>query len=383
MRTTRPGLSRKAPGHALRASGLVYLALGLTSTPEVLAAPMGSGVEAAPVLAIEADLGNDVVAKTLTNAMRQRVLESKEFTLNGESPSLFATARDAKCPLKRLARPMVAANDRAFDAPCLRRIGEQFRTKQFFWGFVYVEGPSTFVRLHVWQEGKGDRAATLPYDSVQPDRLADRLYKKLVTPTAVGDLALSGGGAGELFVDGHTLGAYAEGAELTLETGLHDLELRRGDRVLARVRTRVEPGGRSEAKLVQVLEPSPPPTAPPAPNHGPTPVVVRPAPSAWPWVLGGASFAGLAGAGLFWAMRSSERTDLGAACAGRDCLEGQRDAVERADLYGTLSLVSFGASVAAGAGLATYFLTARRQPRVVGGVMPIASGAAVFVGGAF
>ncbi|HEU4410185.1 MAG TPA: hypothetical protein VFS43_33325 [Polyangiaceae bacterium] len=367
----------------MRGPVLACLALGLALTSEALAAPMGFGVEAAQVLDLDADLGHDVAAKTLTNALRQRILDSKEFTLNSESASLFSAAREAKCPLKHWARPVVAANDRAFDERCLRRIGERFRTRQFFWGFVYVEGPKTLVRLHFWQEGKGDRAATLPYDSAQPDRLADRLYKKLVTPTAVGDVALSGGGAGELFVDSHPLGAYADNAELTLETGLHDLELRRGDRVLARVRTRVEPGGRAEAKLAQVLEPAPPPASPPARPRDPPPVTVRPRPSAWPWVLGGASVAGLAGAGLFWALRSSERNDLEAACAGRDCLEGQRDAIERADLYGALSVVSFGASVAAGAGLATYVLTARHPPRVVGGVLPVASGAAAFVGGAF
>src|SRR5215207_9576620 len=167
MLATRPGLPQKARGPTLRASVLACLALGLALTPEALAAPMGFGVEAAQVLDLHADLGNDVAAKTLTNAMRQRVLDSKEFTLNSESQSLFSAAREAKCPLKHWARPVVAANDRAFDERCLRRIGEQFRTRQFFWGFVYVEGPRTFVRLHVWQEGKGDRGATLPYDSAQ------------------------------------------------------------------------------------------------------------------------------------------------------------------------------------------------------------------------
>src|SRR5687767_6611443 len=122
MRTTRSGLPQKAQGSTLRASGLACLALGLTLTPVALSAPMGFGVEAAQVLDLHADLGNDVAAKTMTNALRQRVLESKEFTLNGESQLLFSAAREAKCPLKHWARPMVAANDRAFDEGCLRRI---------------------------------------------------------------------------------------------------------------------------------------------------------------------------------------------------------------------------------------------------------------------
>jgi hypothetical protein len=367
----------------LRASGLAAcLALGLTSTPAALAAPMGFGVEAAQVLDLHADLGNDVAAKTLTNALRQRVLESKEFTLNGESQLLFSAAREAKCPLKHWARPMAAANDRAFDEGCLRRIGERLRAKQFFWGFVYVEGSTTFVRLHFWQDGKGDRAATLPYDAAQPGRLADRFYKKVVTPTAVGDLALAGAVAGEVFVDGKTAGPYADGVELTLETGLHDVEVRDGQRVVARARVRVETGGRSEAKLTRLAEP-PPPASPPVRPVTDPPEVIRPRPSAWPWVLGGVGVAGLAGAGVFWGLRSSELGDLEGACAGRVCTTEQQHAVDRADRYGTFSAISLGVGVA-GAGLAAaYLLLAKREPRVVGAVVPVAGGAAVGVAGAF
>jgi hypothetical protein len=345
---------------------------------------MGSGVEAAQVLDLDADLGNDVAAKTLTNALRQRVLESKEFTLNSESQSLFSAAREAKCPLKHWARPLVAANDRAFDERCLRRIGERVRSRQFFWGFVYVEGSTAFVRLHVWQEGKGDRGATLPYDATQPDRLADRLYKKLVTPTAVGDLTLSGAVAGEIFVDGKTAGPYADGVELTLETGLHDVEVRDGQRAVARARVRTEPGGRYETKLTRLAEPPPPPVSPSVrPFTEPPPVVLRPRPSAWPWVLGGTAAAGFAGFGAFWALRQGERRDLEGACFEGDCPPSERAAVRRADLYGTLSAVSLGVGVAAGAGLVTYLVGAKRAPKVVGGAVPIAGGAALSVGGRF
>jgi hypothetical protein len=363
-------------------SACLALALTLTPlTPEALAAPMGLGVEAAQVLDLHADLGNDVAAKTLTNALRQRVLESKEFTLNSESSSLFSAAREAKCPLKHWARPVVLANERAFDEKCLRRIGEQFRTRQFFWGFVYIEGPRAFVRLHVWQEGKGDRAATLPYDAAQPDRLADRLYKKLVTPTAVGDLVLAGAVAGEIFVDGKPTGPYADGVELTLETGLHEVEVRDGQHVVARARVRVEPGGRSEAKLTRLAEPPQAPTWPASPSGRPfaepPAVVVRPRASAWPWVLGGATGAGLAGAGAFWALRSGVRSDLERGCFGNDCPEYRRDDVQRGDLYATLAGVSLGVGLAAGAGLAAYLLTPRRARPVSGVVVVPAPGGAV------
>lgn len=393
MHTTRPGPPQKASGPTLRAFASACLALGLTLTPltpltpEALAAPMGLGVEAAQVLDLHADLGNDVAAKTLTNAVRQRVLESKEFTLNSESPSLFSAAREAKCPLKHWARPVVAANDRAFDERCLRRIGEQFRTRQFFWGFVYVEGPRAFVRLHVWQEGKGDRAATLPYDSAQPDRLADRLYKKLVTPTAVGDLVLSGAVAGEIFVDGKTTGPYADGVELTLETGLHDVEVRDGQRVVARARVRVEPGGRSEAKLTRLAEPPQAPLWPASPPvrplPEPPPVVVGPRPSAWPWVLGGAAAVGLTASGLFWALRSDVKSDLRRACADGTCPDRERATVDRGERNAALAGVSLGLGLAAGVGLGAYLLTPRRARPVAGVVVPLSDGGAVGVAGVF
>ncbi|HEU4409436.1 MAG TPA: hypothetical protein VFS43_29530 [Polyangiaceae bacterium] len=108
--------------------------------------------------------------------------------------------------------------------------------------------------------------------------------------------AEAGAVAGEIFVDGKTAGPYADGVELTLETGLHDVEVRDGQRVVARARVRVEPGGRSEAKLTRLAEPPPPPTSPPStsvrPFTEPPPVVIRPRPSAWPWALGDTAPAG-------------------------------------------------------------------------------------------
>ncbi|HEU4537469.1 MAG TPA: hypothetical protein VFS00_25295, partial [Polyangiaceae bacterium] len=92
---------------------------------------------------------------------------------------------------------------------------------------------------------------------------------------------------------------------------------------------------------------------------------------------------GLAGAGVLFALRQSERSDLEQACFQGDCLEAERPAVRRANLYGTLSAVSLGAGLAAGAGLVTYLVVAKREPKVVGGAAPIAGGWALSVGGRF
>jgi hypothetical protein len=358
------------------------LALALAATP-ALAAPMGPGVEAVAVLLLEADPEHDLVAKVLTNALRQRVLDSTEYTLNGVSPPLVATAYDVKCPLKGFKRPIAEATEKAFDAPCLRRVGNELGARRFFWGLVYTEGATSFVRLHFWQDGQPDRVAMLPYNAAQRDRIADRLYRKLVTPNAVGDLALSGGPAGELFVDGKPAGAYADGTELTLETGEHVLEVRDGPRVLSRGRARIEPGGRSEARLTYVAEPAPAPSATQAPYHGPPPITVRPKASAWPWALGGVGVAGLAGAGALWALRERVKGDLSMACAASECPDNRRDDLRRGNLYGTLSAVSLGGGIAAGAGLAVYLLMPRRPPPLSGAVVPLAGGAAAAISGSF
>jgi hypothetical protein len=366
----------------LKAPVFACLALlfGLASASSARAAPVGAGVEAAAVLAIEADTGNDVIAKTITNNMRQRVLESKEFTLNGESPSLIATAYGAKCSLKGLKPSVTVANERVFDAGCLRRIGARFRARQFFWGLVYNEGTTTLVRLHFWQNGR-DRATTLAYDPAARERLADRFYRKLVTPWAVGDLSLSGASAGELFIDGKPAGPYTDGVELTVDTGLHEIEVRNGTRVLASARARVESAGRSDVRLTPLVDTVPAPA--PAVAYRPPPVVVPPPSSAWPWVFGGVSAAGVVGAGVFWTIRSSAKRDAEISCAGNVCPERERDAVDRANLYGTISAISLGVGVAAGAGLVTYTIMTKREPKVVGAVAPVAGGVALGVGGRF
>lgn len=153
----------------------VALALALASR-SAFGVPMDSGVEAVAVLLLEADPERDLAAKTLTNALRQRVLDSAEFTLQGASVlPLVAMTHQAKCPLKGLRHPVTAANVKVFDASCLRRVRAEMGTRRFFWGLVYADGGATLARLHFWDGGR-DRAAALAYDPAQRERIADRLY---------------------------------------------------------------------------------------------------------------------------------------------------------------------------------------------------------------
>src|SRR5688572_22571307 len=107
------------------------------------AAPMGENVEAVRVLSFDTDAEIEVVSKTMTNVLRQRVVDGTEFALDSTSAPLVATAYDAKCALKGLKRPTVQANELAFDDACLKRIGARIGVRRFFWGLIYVEGAST------------------------------------------------------------------------------------------------------------------------------------------------------------------------------------------------------------------------------------------------
>jgi hypothetical protein len=356
---------------------LVALSLSLGVGP-ARALPMGPGAEPAAVFDLASDLESDLPAKTLTNALRQLVLDGPDYALNSLGAPLVVTAADLKC---KLGGPGgILPDERAFDDACLKKLGRHLGVRRFFWGFVTTRGGATVVRLHLWQAGEPDRVATLPYDEATRERVAARLYAKLVKPDQVGDLAVAGDVSGELFVGDRPGGPYAPGVELTLPAGEHVVEVRQGPRVVARARALVVVGRRAEARLEPVATPTPPP---PGHVHEPPPITVRPKASAWPWVLGSVGVAGLAGSGAFYLLRSDARDDLRLACPENICPEARRSAVRRADLYGTISVASLGVGLAASAGLVTYLLMAKREPKIVGGAVPIAGGWALSLEGRF
>jgi hypothetical protein len=369
-----------------RRAAWLALALGLADR-RADAAPMGAGVEAIGVLSLESDRDSDFAAKTLTNALRQVVLDAPEYTLRDENVSLLLTALELKCPL---GGGGMLPDEGAFDEACLRKVSKALGLRRFFWGYVTAGAGGTRVRLHFWQQGQPERTATLPYEPAARDRLAERLYRKLVTPERVGDLAVAGSFEGELWVDGRSAGAFAPGAELTLTAGEHTIEVHKGPRVVARTRARVVVGERAGATL-EAVAPGPP--APPSKFNEPPPVTIRPKASAWPWVLGGVGGAGLASAGTFFLLWRGAQNDLEDACSpGKNCRDHKAD-IDRSRLYSTLSLVSLGVGLGASVGF-SFALRARRPtttattsasaaPRLWGSVQPVGGGAAAFVTGSF
>src|SRR5688500_3004222 len=99
----------------------VCLAVALSVSP-AHSAPMGVG-EPVTVLGFDTEVTAgpelDSAAKSLTNALRQRVIDAPEYALAGQSRVLYIVAGDAGC------RPKVAPgrdiDERSFDGPCLRK----------------------------------------------------------------------------------------------------------------------------------------------------------------------------------------------------------------------------------------------------------------------
>jgi len=377
---------------------LACLFAWLALLPPTLA--LGAPPPGAPVVQIielwEPDI--DPRAQALTNALREVIFDAGEFELNTRSNLLLQLAVDAKCDTKGFGPELVEASDRGMTRPCLERLGKRMGAKTFFWGFLFKgEGGRPMVKAHLWQRGE-DRAVVLPYADDRK-RLAERLYRHLTQPGKVGDVRLLAAGVGaawrgELWVNDRSQGPWQpQGVELTLPLGEVAAEVRAGDKVLARGRGAVGASGATTVQLEPVAEPPP---AEPLRRYPPIELGAATGPatergaSALPWVFGGVGAVGLVGAGVFFALRQSERNDLGDKCASSKCLTEERSSVDRADRYGTLSLVSLGVGIA-GVGAATYlFLSApssetaaARSPRVVGAAGPLVGGGFVGLSGSF
>jgi hypothetical protein len=387
--TRRMGRARGPAWYA----GLIGVGVGALAWPSGASAPPGSPV----VQVVELWSGEmDGRAEALTNALRDVVLEGDAFLLNTDNPQLIPTAQDAKCDAKAFTGPLREDSGKGLLAKgCQARMAKRLGAKGgLFWGYLYPgPGGRRLAQVHLWRPGE-ERTATLAYEDKERRRVAERLYRHLVYAGKMGDVRVVGGAGlrGELVVNGQSEGVY-EGGELalTVAVGEASAEVRAGEKVVARGRAMVTAtGAASELRLEVEAEPAPPP--PPVARV--EPVAPRPppsgGPSALPWVVGGVGAAGLVGAGVLFGLRQSERGDLGDRCASSKCLPEERTSIDRADRYGTLSLLSLGVGVV-GVGAATYLFLSEagsgsataRGPRVIGSAGPTAGGAFVGVAGSF
>jgi hypothetical protein len=284
------------------------------------AAARGAPPPDAPVVQIielyEPDV--DPRAQALTNALRDVLFDAGDFQLNTRGHLLMQVAADAKCDTKPFGIELLEASDKGMSRACLERLGKRIGAKAFFWGFLFKgEGGRGMVKLHLWQGGE-DRVATLPYEPNRR-RLAERLYRHLVSPGKVGDVRLVAAvGApalrGELVVNDRPQGPWeAQGVALTLPLGEVAAEVRAGDKVLARGRGTVAASGVAAVRLEPVAEPPPAPAPPPAVAPAVTSAPTAEAPSGtWMapvgWVTLGTGAAAL-GFGVFANARASGLDD--------------------------------------------------------------------------
>jgi hypothetical protein len=164
--------------------------------------------------------------------------------------------------------------------------------------------------------------------------------------------------------------------------------VRRGERVIARARALARVGDDAPAEVqlwpatAASTRPAPPRPRPPAP----------PPPTAWPWVFGGVGLAGLAGAGVLFALRQGVESELDEACEAF-CPSRERGAIERSNRLGGAALLALSAGVVSlGAGVTLWAFERQGAPsasasapawRVRASLVPLAGGAGAGLGGRF
>jgi hypothetical protein len=334
------------------------------------AAEPGLGHESLHVLRL-VERGAPAQARAMTAALKTRVLALPDYALANSDLSFEPLA--ARCH----KGPLFSADGSPagqLSAACLAQIGTFLQERRFaqkapfLWGVVARKagGEAVTLRLHLWREGAADATVELSYpptldEAAAPalDDLAEWALLRLLRGEAqVGRVRVhaADGATGTLFVDGAPRGVLAAGGEraLALALGSHAFELRRDGAVVARGTRQVNGGEDGALTLTPTAPPSSPrPLAPLALDQRTTPAPAS-APSALPWVFFGVGAAGLVGAGVFFGLRQGLESDLDELCR-TDCPPRARSDVDRANRYGTLSLVSLGVG-AASVGIGTFLL---------------------------
>jgi hypothetical protein len=344
----------------------------------------------AHVLELGADFDDMAVAQAMTSLLKLQVGDGGDFSLASDGPNLLVIAPAVRCDTRRFLSPPFAPDaDRDINGRCLRSLGAHLGAKNYFWGFVYHGGGERLgVKLHLWTADRGDRSKALMIDGGGRERLAARLYEHLVHPERAADVRLGGtevgvsGDGAELFVDGRPAGRYGEGDEVTVRAGEHEFELQREGKAVARAKAAVAAGRANEVRLEKVG----------AAGGGVD--AARPAAAsverASDWRRGagfialGVGAAGLAGAGVFFALRQNENGRYEELCERRSsCSDEGEAALDRSRRWGTFSLVSLAAGVAS-VGVGTYFLlTTAPGPKRGATTARVRFGAAPLAGGAF
>jgi hypothetical protein len=239
------------PGLAARRRGGLALALSFVSA-SAGAAPAGPQTPPLTVLELEADSRHETDAQTLTNELRQAVIDAPEHALHSSNPALVIVAGRVHCDLRPFDQ-FGPDSDRGIDEACQRRMAARLDVRRLLWGHLYEQNGTLFAKAHLYREGAIERVVTVPFEPAARARVARRLYAKLVTPERVGDVRVQGDASfagAELYAGSVALGPFTPGVEMTLASGPLVLEARREGRVLARAKGVVAAEGMTEMRLV-------------------------------------------------------------------------------------------------------------------------------------
>lgn len=343
------------------------LALAALAARPSAAAPDEGAAPKVHVLHLAADDRDDRRALPLTKALESTLLRRTNAQFVNTNKALLAMLREARCgqSLAEVAldanRTLDASSGRTLDNACLARVASAVGAplgpaQAFAWGWLYRDGGELRVEFRLWQRGKPERRASLAVDEAASERTAERLWRHIFEGDSVGDVRVGAAGPsrGELYVGGEHQGPFVSAADLTLPPGPATVELLDKGRLVARGSVEIEAGKAQTLTLEPARADEPLPCKGPLVAPQPSADASRGAHSPWPWVAFGVGGLGLAGAGALYLAREGARGDLEDTCAGACPPRAQGD-IDRANTFGTLSVVSLGVGVA-GVGLGTFLL---------------------------
>lgn len=207
----------------------------------------------------------DDQAKALTIALKNKVKTLPDRSLGEGDVSLQVVLLALKC-------------GDVPDTACQVKIGDKLKTDAYIWGTMRKQpGGQVVADLHLWQRNQPEARQQFPYpetltSATAPElvKQADQMVQKLLMFGKIGSakVMLSGGVAGELFIDGKASGPATSGAELTLPVGEHKFEVKKGDKVVATADGKVSAAGVAEITLAPPAADSAAPGTPPPGSEG-------------------------------------------------------------------------------------------------------------------
>jgi hypothetical protein len=232
-------LRRTASSTHVRLLGAGTFALVLLVCGAASAAPAGQDALPVAVVQLKTDDALDQ-AEALTQALRKAVRDSQGWSLREGNFSLDFLAVQMKC-----SEPI--------DAACEARISEVIQAERYVWGvlqFTDKKQATVTGTLHFFVRGKGTSKTDLNFSANLTDpnddaliRLArDALNKVTGGPPRGVVKVLTGGAAGQLYVDGKPLGAVgAEGGSYQLPSGPHTIVVKAPGHADATAQINVKP----------------------------------------------------------------------------------------------------------------------------------------------